>query len=252
MTSDPNSNAQVPSVEGAFRLPQIQTPADVDALSHLSDEEKAYGKVVLKKIPTSHGWLVLGHDPELQATWHLLEREDTALLEGDFQGVPFGPMHLISLETSRQTGNDYVHGLFCALTVRQIEAYGLPADDAAKIALSANPESGIWNEEERLIIRFTQAVLENKMTDELFEQVRTAWGEKRLLRLFAWVNFVNMWARLANMLNMGFSPDMLPPGMKFPPQAIQGVTAFMQGTRMQLRDFVENTMADFPQPPTPA
>ncbi len=248
MTSVQNGRANLLEVEKAFRMPQIKTAADIDALSHLSDEEKAYGKTVLKKIPVSHGWLVLGNDPELQAIWHLMEREYTALLEGDFQGVPFGPMHLISLETSRQVGNDYVYGLFCALTVRQIEAYGLPADDAAKIALSANPDNGVWSDEERLILKFTRAILGNSMNNELFEQARAEWGEKRLLRLFAWVNFVDMWSRLANMLNMGFSAEMLPPGMKFPPEAIKGVTAFMQVTRKQVRDFVES-LPDFPTPP---
>ena len=229
-----------------FRLPEIKTPADIDALKHLTPEEKAYGKTVLKKIPDSHGWVVMGNDPELQALWHLMEREYTALLEGDFQGIPYGPMNLIALETSRRSGNQYMYGLFATLNVRQIEAFGLPKDDVAKISLSGDPDAGVWSKEERLTIRFTHAVLDRKMSDELFAEARATWGEKRLLRLFAWINYVDMWARLSEMLNMRFSPEMLPPGMKIPPEAITGITALMCGTRKQVREFVTDKMSNFP------
>lgn len=237
-------------IESEFRLPQVITPADVDKLSHLNDEEKEFGKMMLKKIPSSHGWFVIGNDPELQALYHLQEREITALLEGDFQAIPFGPMHLSALEASRIGDSDYVHGLFALLTARQIDAFGLHPDSIAKISLTKNPGAALWSDEERMVLQFTQAVMAGgKMSDELYEEIKGAWGEKRMLRMFTWVNFVNTWSRLSNMNNMGFSLDMVPESLKMPPAAIEkGVVPLMAGTRLQFREFIINKLSEFPGP----
>ncbi|MBT8342686.1 MAG: hypothetical protein KJP07_21980 [Desulfatitalea sp.] len=242
------SNSETKRPDGQFRLPTIKTEADLDALTHLSDEEKAYGKQVLKKIPTSDGWQIMGNDPELQALWHIMERTYTALLEGDFQGKPFGPMHLMAAKTAKKAGSDYVFGLFAVLTVRQIEAFKQPSDYSAKIGMLDNPDSGLWNEEERLILKFAEATLENKMTDELFEQARAAWGEKRLLRNVSWITFVDMWGKMSNVLGMTYSDEMYPPDVKMPPEAINAIIPFMAKTRAQVREFV-GQMDDFPAGP---
>ncbi|MBT8341477.1 MAG: hypothetical protein KJP07_15835, partial [Desulfatitalea sp.] len=207
---------------GEFRLPEIKTPADVEAMSHLSKEEKELGIKNLKKIPESDGWAIMGNDPELQVFWHIMEREYTALLQGDFQGVPFGPMNLLSLVAAKKSGSDYLYNFFAALTVRQIEAYPQSPDNAAKLAVLDSPDSELWRDEERMILKFAWASINNEMTDELFEEAREAWGEQRLLRNLAWLSYVSMWSMVANVLDIKFLPEqMLPPGFTIPAQAIE-------------------------------
>lgn len=222
-----------------FRLPRIRTPEDVDSLTYLSEEEKALALGNLKTIPLSDGWAIVGNDPELQAFWHLMEREYIALSEGDMQAVPFGHMNLMALETSRLAGSDYIFGLFSALTVRQLEPYDMSLQDARKLALLDFPKSELWTDEERLVLEFTRATLENRMTDELFAHALDSWGEKKLLRSIGWISFVNMHSMVANVTNMKFYPEMLPPGRGAPPQLVDKLRALAQKTRMQLREFVQ-------------
>lgn len=232
-------------IASKFRLPEIRTPAEFDAASHLSAEETALGKTLLKKIPDSDGWAILGNDPELQALWAIMERQYMAFFES-FQGVPLSQMNLITLIAARHAGSDYVFGLLAALTVRQIAAYKMPLDYGAKLAVLDSPDSVLWTEQERLVLQFTWASLQNRMTDELFAQARAAWGEKTLLRSLAWASYVSMWGMVANTLNMKFHADMIPPGFAIPPEAVSGMLPFVQATRMQMRAFVQDTLSDFP------
>lgn len=239
-----SAGALAPEHRGKFRLPEIKTVADVDALTHLTPEEKAFAKIVLKKVPDSNGWAILGNDPELQVLWHMMEREYIAF--NGFQGVPFSHANLVSIVTAKHANSDYIYGLFAALTVRQVKAYKMSSDYDAKLAMLDSPDSTLWSDEERLIIKFTRASLENKMTDELFAQARKAWGEKKLLRSLAWQSYVQMWSITANTLNMKFYPEMLPPGFAIPPEAVTAIDPVVQKTRKQLQEFVADKLTTFP------
>lgn len=248
--SHQNTEAQA----GKPRLPFVKTPADVEALTHLSAEEKVWALENLKKIPLSDGWSLMGSDPELQAFMHLMERQGGALLEGDFQIIPFGPMNLISLEVFRRSGNDYEQALFNALTAAEIGQFKLGNEAYMKLGMLESPDSMIWSEEERLAIKFTDAVLDNEMTDELFEQARTAWGEQKLLRHFYWLSYVKTWSMLCNMLNLRFTPEMLTPPMKngVPPELIQKIVAPHQQTRADLKTLWNTSVQEIKiRPPSP-
>lgn len=240
-----NTGRQTTEVEKAFRLNQIRTSADVEALSHLDADEKALGKALLRKIPDSHGWAILGNDPELQALWHTMERVYMGLFES-FQGVPLGAMNLIALETSLYAGSDYVYGLFATLTARQMAAYNMPVDYYGKLAVVGSPDSPMWTDEERLVLEFTRASLENRMSDELFEQARETWGEKRLLRTLAWMSYVQMWSNVSNVLDLKFDPDMLPAGESYPPEVVAKLLPKMQETRAKFLEFVTDDLSTFP------
>ncbi len=222
-----------------FRLPRIRTPADVESLTYLDEEERALALGNLKRIPLSDGWAIVGNDPELQAFWHLMEREYIALSEGDMQAIPFGHMNLMAMETARLAGSDYIFGLFSALTVRQLEPMNMPAQDARKLAVLDFPDSELWNDDERLILKFTKATVQNTMTDELFEQSLAAWGEQKLLRSIGWIAFVNMHSMVANVTGMKFYPEMLPPGRGAPPELVEKLKAMAQKTRLQIREFID-------------
>lgn len=240
------SNCATTNNPGKTRLPIVKTAADIEGLTHLSKEEKEMGVKNIKRIPVSDGWQIMGNDPELQIFLHMMERQFTALLEGDFQGIPFSPMCLMCAETGRQTNSSYVYDFFVALIAREMPVFDVPWKDTAKLALLDNPDSDLWSEEERLVLKFTKAVHKNEMTDELFEQARLAWGEKRILRSIAWISFVDMWGKLSNTLGLEFRKDMIAEDFAIPRAAINGVMPFMQKFRGQIKDFVENTMDLFP------
>ncbi|MBT8342100.1 MAG: hypothetical protein HKP58_14395 [Desulfatitalea sp.] len=233
------------------RLPIVKTPADVAALTNLSKEEKEMALVNLKKVPLSDGWALLGSDPELQAFMHIIEQQSTALLDGDFQGAPFSPMNLVTLAVVKHTGNDYMDGLFSALTAVEIGQYKLSKDEYMKLGVLDNPDSCLWNDEERLSLKFASAVLNNTMTDELFEQARTTWGEQKLLRLFFWMSFAHTWGMLNNMMNIKLLPEMVQQMKQgLPPEAVAMLVGKYQKTRTDLKAFWDENIPDAPQPPS--
>ncbi|MBT8338383.1 MAG: hypothetical protein KJP07_00075 [Desulfatitalea sp.] len=223
---------------GEFRLPIINTPADVEALSHLNKEEKALGLENLKKVPHTDGWFILGSDPDIQAFWQIMERNLTSLLYPDFQGIPFGPMNLITLEVARHSGNDYLIGLLRQCTAVAIGDSKMPFGAYTKLSLLEYPDSAVWNNEERMTLKFTRACLENAMTDELFEQALETWGEKKLLRLISWLAFVNQWAILENVLDMKFVPETMSlPSGSMSPKTVEKITSNLKNTKMKMREF---------------
>ena len=223
---------------GKFRLPVIKTPADVEALTQLSEDEKALALENLKKIPPTDGWYILGSDPDIQAFWQIWERELTALLYPDMQAVPFSPMNLITLEVARHSGNDYLIGLVRQVTSVTIADFNKPYDSYAKLAMLEYPDSAVWTDEERLTLKFTAACLENTMTDELFAQAQAAWGDQMILRYIAWIGYVYQWAILENVLGMRFEPA----AMNFPrgsmsPAVIDAITLKIKPTKEEVRKF---------------
>ncbi|MBT8339536.1 MAG: hypothetical protein KJP07_05940, partial [Desulfatitalea sp.] len=176
-------------------LPLIKTPADIEGLSYLSEDEKALGLHNLEHhVALTDGWEMLGNDPELQMFIHLYGNELLGLLPLDMQVIPFSPLNLISLEVARRVGNDYVFGLMKGSTIAELEPFGYPEIAQLKFHFLAFPNLKIWNEEERLTLKFVKACYENKLTRELFEQAREAWGEKRLLRHIGWMGYMQTWS----------------------------------------------------------
>lgn len=225
---------------GEFRLPEFKTPADIEASALLTDEEKAIALDNLTKMPPSDGYWMMGCDPELQAFWALIERAFIAFFDGDYQGVPFGTMNLITLTTALHTGSEYQYGVLAQFTAKNMQVFGVPAEDAVKLAMFCQPDSQIWNEEERMTLGFTVAVLDGTMTDELFEQARLTWGEKKLLRYIAWIGYVKMWSMLINALGMDFSPERMevPP---FPPVMVEKMTNAFAKMRPDLLEVWRNS-----------
>ncbi len=225
---------------GQARLPFVNTPQDVDRLTDLTPEEKELAKKSLPKITDTEGWRILGNDPELQLLWQTVERVHMGLLD-DYQCIPFELMHLISLQASRYSGSEYMVGFFTLLTRRQVEAYNLPADYAVKATMLEFPDSPSWTKEERLTLKFAEALFENTMTDELFNEARAAWGEKKLLRAISWASYVYMWGMTANALDLKYHPDLsLKPQIILTPDVVQQKIAGAKKMQKQMLDFYAN------------
>ena len=51
------------------------------------------------------------------------------------------------------------------------------------------PESEVWNDDQRLMLKFAKAVLDNTMTDELWKEAVDAWNPKMCVRYIHVINF---------------------------------------------------------------
>jgi hypothetical protein len=51
------------------------------------------------------------------------------------------------------------------------------------------PESEVWNDDQRLMLKFAKAVLDNTMTDDLWKQAVDAWNPKMCVRYIHVINF---------------------------------------------------------------
>ncbi|MBT8342101.1 MAG: hypothetical protein HKP58_14400 [Desulfatitalea sp.] len=239
---DSEGNATKSGPEG-FRMPLIKSPADVEALSHLSPDEKALGVENLKKFPPSDGYFIMGNDPDMQATLRIMEMEITSLLHPDHQGIPFSPMNLMALEVARHIGNDYLTGLMQNVTANTIGDFQKPYDHYMKLGMIENQDSAVWNDEQQLAIKFTRACLEFNMTDEVFEQARAAWGEKKVLRYIAWISYVHQWGMIQSALGMKYLPEtMTYPRGSMTPEVIDVVISKLKDTKEKVRKFwIEET-----------
>jgi 4-carboxymuconolactone decarboxylase len=80
----------------------------------------------------------------------------------------------------------------------------LPNAKAAGIGadlLAALPEwrtSDLFDEEQRLVVEYTQAVVSGSVSDALFERVVAAYGEKGAVEFTTVVGFWSFWAMLLN------------------------------------------------------
>lgn len=219
------------------RLPVINTPADVEALTYLDSDEKKMAIENLKKVPPTDGWRMLGGDPDVQALWQLQERINTSLLYPDFQAKPFGPMSFINLLVGEYSGNEYLIGIMNSFTIRTIKEYGYGEDYYTKLTMLEFPDSNVWTDEERITIKFVNAALHNTMTDQLFNQALGLWGEKLLLRHLSWISFVNGWAMLLNTLDVHYELSMRPPPGAMTPESIDIITNNLKDTKLEARQF---------------
>lgn len=231
------ADEQAATRPGKFRLPVISKPADVQALSHLNAEEKAMALENLKMVPPTDGWWVLGNDPELQALWQMEERINTSLLYPDMQVVPGSPMNLITLIIARRSGNEYLQGILASYSVSAIQSFGKDDDALTRLNMLNHPDSDIWTVEQRICIKFTNAVVDNTMTDQLFNQAKGIWGEKKLLRHLSWITFVEGWAKILNTMDFKYEASMRPPKGIMGPKAVEAITTKMKNTKTEMWKF---------------
>lgn len=71
--------------------------------------------------------------------------------------------------------------------------------DVEKAAVLGFPESNVWNEQERLVLEFTDGVLHHSVSDELFERATTAWGTKGMLRRATWIGLYHIYVTLGHL-----------------------------------------------------
>ena len=173
------------------RVRLLHKPADWEDLNHLSDSEKDLaGKVLVNYLEhfgteAPHWTSALLNDPELYVataggTQAIRKLLDDAYLADDPQvRGPVADLMYVSIMKHRgcQQGME-----------TYIENYlGRDTYDPRKTVLIDFPDSDVFSPEERLAIKFSKAVLENTMTDEIFNEALERWGIKMTLRYIAFI-----------------------------------------------------------------
>ncbi|MBT8340683.1 MAG: hypothetical protein HKP58_11255 [Desulfatitalea sp.] len=188
------------------RMKVIHEEKDINALSHLSAQEKALAKKNLPKVWPSDGMYMMGNDPELQVAFSLSERAAEALLAPDSQMFPYTTMNLICAVTARLTKCEwFMHG-WTVVTSAAVNAW--EGEDVGRdqhyfqLGMLEFPDAKCWSAEQSLTIRFNEACLEYRMTDELYNEAKEMWGEKKLLRIIYFIGFVQTTLMMVNAVNI--------------------------------------------------
>ncbi len=236
---------------GGLRLPCIQSDEDVDNTPWLSDAEKKFAKLNLKKVPSTEGWRMLGNDPYTQAFWQLIERFNTAIQndkgQHQMQCTPFTYLNICHMIVAKRSGNEYMLGVLGSSTVDAIKGYGEDGDKHGyeKMLLIDYPDSSVWTDEQRLSIKFINALYDYAMTDELFQEALDMWGEQQTIRNISWYTYVLGWGSILSALHMKFDLSMTFQDI-WNPEAVAHTTDVLQPVEEQFAKFWGD-ISDFDQ-----
>ncbi|MCC8142081.1 MAG: hypothetical protein LIO56_06075 [Lachnospiraceae bacterium] len=234
---------------GGLRLPCIQTDEEVDQIEWLSDEEKKFAKLNLKKVPSTEGWRMLGNDPYTQAFWQFIERFNTAIQndkgQHQMQSTPCCFLSICHMIVSKRSGNEYMLGVIGSCLVDSVEGFKTEFGIEKMFLMIDHPESALWNDEERLCINFINALYDYSMTDEIFQEALDTWGEQQTIRNISWFAYVLGWGSLLSALNMKFDSSMTFRGV-WTPESIAHTTDNLQPVEDQFAEFW-GKLSDFDQ-----
>ena len=198
------------------RLPRVLSDEGWDALPHLNDEDRKLGRAIFAE----HPWANVNEDMEgvtqspeqaqlqLRNPWAIVFQNDpesfkielpygyqlgllvygmteAEVLEATTETAPkvdpkvlrrYHLAHLIEMKLAHEYKCEHPARLFHTIPALQ-EAFS-----REQMAVLHTPESSAWDEEERLILQWTKAVMDRQVTDELFARAEKMWGTKQALR----------------------------------------------------------------------
>jgi hypothetical protein len=182
------------------RVRLLHKPADYEDLEYLSEHEKdVAGKILLGYLESfgtemAHGGTALLHDPELYTvTTHafcsikklIIDTYLDKQVRGSVTDLMY--VNIMKHQGCQQGMETYVENYV-----------GRDTYDPRKTLLIDYPESDVFSPEERLAIKFSNAVLKNTMTDEIFAEAVERWGIKLTMR---YIHFVGMYTMVTMSLN---------------------------------------------------
>lgn len=189
--------------EGA-RLKLLHKPADYEDAPHLSEADKeVVGKMLLDRLK------VFGSEETLPGAAFLNDPDSYLVYNAFFSGIKklLADMYLDAQVRSSVLDLIYVNVMKhrnCQFGwATYIENYvGRETFDVRKTVMIDFPDADIYSPEERLAIRFSKAVLDNTMTDEIFSEAVERWGPRITLRLIYFIGAYLTTCLLTDTLNI--------------------------------------------------
>lgn len=211
-----NSAQSTTAPKGLFydpgrRYPLVTSPDGYDALSDLTEEDKRVGVEMLKisspdkdgLVQTPEHHAVQSRNPGMmyQSDPKLFEKAINCDLSKLVIGLADKEIALWPTANGVRTDDpDIRHRYQLAWLIIAKVAHEnqdewtlrlvatLPALLLSKqqLALLGQPQSVVWDEEQRLMLEFAEGVMRQTVSDECFARAEAAWGRKQTLRYAAW------------------------------------------------------------------
>ncbi len=222
---------------GGLRLPLMNSPEAIDANDSMTEDMKELAKASLARVPHTDGWYMLGNNPDMQALLQIWERQMTSLFDGEFQSKPFCFLWFANEVLAREVGGEYYNGVMSAALVGSLHDQGFDYNDCVKAHMVNYPDHPVWNEDERLCIKFIRACARNEMTDEIMQAAIDSWGENQVVLRLCWIAYVSTHAMIQNVLNMHWDKDkeVFPYGA-LTPENVKAITDSLKGAHLEVRD----------------
>jgi len=185
---------KAPAPSRASRLPALHVPADYENLAYLDEEEKELCGIQLvsrlEKFDSQPTVTVAtaAHDPKAARLRSAYGGALMALAAPTYETrhlVGGTLLNLLVLTVMKFAGDEtLIGGITRGLYDHHLEGF-----KPHHVALMDFPESEVWSDEQRLMLRYAKAVLENSMTDELWDEAVRAWNPKMCVRYIHVINF---------------------------------------------------------------
>jgi hypothetical protein len=169
------------------RLKPLRTKADIDAISYFDDEEREIALEYLLRSVRNYGnqptitVATAAHDPKGARAKARLNEALNPLIDNDgltrhtTQG---SVLHLMVYLTLKHVNDECLVG---ALATGNVKRGAVPAFKPHHLAMVDFPESEVWSDQQRLSLKFTKAVLNSAVTDEIWDAAVKMWGVKKVL-----------------------------------------------------------------------
>lgn len=191
------------------RLKPLNGAADIEKLSYLDAEDKLAAADVLVNSLRKYGAQptptvrTAAHDPKGakvkfdygQAVYDLVDNT------GDRRHTRGGTLlNLLAVRILRHVGDELL-----ATSIAAGNGTSVPGFKPHHYALMDHPENEVWSDDQRLMLRWSKAVIDNTMTDDLWDQAVKAWGVKMTLRYIQFLGYFWAGGLRNRTLNMTYS-----------------------------------------------
>lgn len=189
------------------RVPLIWGREDIENYADLDDEEREvlerylvkHANVMQAIHPTTVA--VLAHDPKLalhmDKTWRSIQY---LVDDGAYDQIQPGTiLNLMTLRMAKHYGAPVMQHTLAACAAHSGRMTPIVIE---KLMMIDYPDSDVWDHEERLAIRYADAVLTNSMTDGLWASAVETWGVKQSLRYSVFLAEYLAWQFFQGVVNL--------------------------------------------------
>lgn len=212
--------------EPSLRLPVLTEASDFDHLSYLSEEEKQLGVTFVEGVvlgATDHEALpehaalkdrepmfISAYDPALTmgpmgAAYAIVAQSVTGLTNAEIAAAIGKPEGLVTDDPQQRRQWElsmlFVYKLAWDLNdewMMRLMATMPKLFGAEKSVMLGTPQSNVWDDDERLVLEFTNGVLNRSVSDELYARADAEWGTQGIIRRITWIALYHYYALLGN------------------------------------------------------
>lgn len=180
------------------RLKPLWTKADIDAVPYFDDEERELATAKLLRSLKKYGnqatiTVATGaHDPKgAMITARYGDELSPLMLDRPEERHVIGGtvLNLLVLTVMRHCHDETLTGSLSRGGAGLATGYETPGFKRHHLMMMDFPESEVWNAEQRMMLIFSRAVLDNAVTDDIWDGAVNTWGVKKVLRYIQFMGY---------------------------------------------------------------